>query len=72
MYAYLLAAWLPRLTMPQQITLKQGASPEQIDKYVSMNDPSLPKFTRFHRAKESAKAQGGIIRHEFTLIKGFT
>ncbi|CAF9934192.1 MAG: hypothetical protein ALECFALPRED_005882 [Alectoria fallacina] len=37
------------------ITLKQGASPEQIDK-----------------AKESAKSQGGTIKHEFTLIKGFT
>ena len=24
------------------------------------------------RAKESAKAQGGTIKHEFTLIKGFT
>ncbi|KAL2040358.1 hypothetical protein N7G274_006801 [Stereocaulon virgatum] len=37
------------------ITLKQGASPEHIDK-----------------AKESARQQGGTIKHEFTLIKGFT
>ncbi|KAL2052016.1 hypothetical protein ABVK25_007708 [Lepraria finkii] len=37
------------------ITLKQGAAPEQIDK-----------------AKESARQQGGTIKHEFTLIKGFT
>ncbi|CAF9926783.1 hypothetical protein IMSHALPRED_007046 [Imshaugia aleurites] len=37
------------------ITLKQGASADEIDK-----------------AKESAKAQGGTVKHEFTLIKGFT
>ncbi|KAK0507469.1 hypothetical protein JMJ35_009992 [Cladonia borealis] len=37
------------------ITLKPGASPEQLEK-----------------AKESARQQGGTIKHEFTLIKGFT
>ncbi|KAL8645269.1 MAG: hypothetical protein Q9226_007374 [Calogaya cf. arnoldii] len=29
-----------------------------------------PAFKR--RAKDDAKAQGGEIKHEFTLIKGFT
>ncbi|KAK4691149.1 hypothetical protein P7C71_g5789, partial [Lecanoromycetidae sp. Uapishka_2] len=38
------------------ITLKDGASPDQID----------------NRAKQTAKSQGGTIKHEFTLIKGFT
>ncbi|KAL8905699.1 MAG: hypothetical protein Q9171_006575 [Xanthocarpia ochracea] len=39
------------------ITLKDGASPEQLSK---------------KRAKDDAKNQGGEVKHEFTLIKGFT
>lgn len=27
---------------------------------------------RYRRAKDDAKNQGGEIKHEFTLIKGFT
>ncbi|KAL8807205.1 MAG: hypothetical protein Q9182_000887 [Xanthomendoza sp. 2 TL-2023] len=37
------------------ITLKEGASPDQLSK-----------------AKDDAKNQGGEVKHEFTLIKGFT
>lgn len=38
-----------------QISLKDGASPEELEK-----------------AKQTVKDQGGSIKHEFTLIKGFT
>ena len=38
-----------------QVTLKENASPEELNK-----------------AKSKAKDSGGEIKHEFTLIKGFT
>ncbi|KAK2758217.1 hypothetical protein FQN54_004061 [Arachnomyces sp. PD_36] len=44
-----------RLPIRTRVTLKTGASQEELDK-----------------AKEQAKSQGGAIRHEYTLIKGFT
>ncbi|KAL8822155.1 MAG: hypothetical protein Q9191_007100 [Dirinaria sp. TL-2023a] len=37
------------------VTLKDGASPDELDK-----------------AKETAQSKGGVIKHEFSLIKGFT
>jgi hypothetical protein len=44
-----------RSTDISQVTLKENASPEELNK-----------------AKDKAKADGGTIKHEFTLIKGFT
>ncbi|KAI4126676.1 MAG: hypothetical protein LQ347_004867 [Umbilicaria vellea] len=41
--------------MLYNVTLKEGASPEELSK-----------------AKDTARSQGGDIKHEFTLIKGFT
>lgn len=43
------------LTSLEQVTLKEGASKEELDK-----------------AKQHAVDNGGEIKHEFTLIKGFT
>ncbi|KAL8697729.1 MAG: hypothetical protein Q9224_002170 [Gallowayella concinna] len=55
------------------ITLKDGASPDQLSKF-GLCAQELQNLLANHgnRAKDDAKNQGGEIKHEFTLIKGFT
>ncbi|CRG84272.1 hypothetical protein PISL3812_01575 [Talaromyces islandicus] len=45
------------------VTLKESVPPEELEKLTETFDK---------RAKEAARQNGGTIKHEYTLIKGFT
>jgi hypothetical protein len=55
--------------------LKENASRDELEKYaftIPFLHRMIPMLTGTTRAKETAKSQGGEIKHEFTLISGFT
>ena len=69
------------LTQPYQISLKENASEDELEKYVLiLSYLSTEVFFPFYfllieqlrsRAKQKVLDQGGRITQEFTLIKGF-
>ena len=61
------------VTKDEQVTLKEGVLADELQK-LAVTTLNLPKKTANVarcRAKDEAKAQGGTIKDEFTLIKGF-
>ncbi|KAK4553723.1 hypothetical protein LTR86_009221 [Recurvomyces mirabilis] len=59
--------------MPQiNVSLKDGASADQLDAYVLHILPSTSRYLIHHSAKKQVTDQGGKIVNEFKLIKGFT
>jgi len=57
--------------MATQVTLKEGASPEELDKYACLG-PWDEVLLMYSSAKKTVEEQGGKITHTFNLIKGFT
>lgn len=62
---------------PTQITLKSGASAEELEKYVLHSHPHPKTLCTLAdliatRAKQTAVDQGGKITHESKLIKSIT
>ena len=65
-----------------QITLKPGQNEDELKKYAGLHEILLVYLSpllshtqltaTLYRAKATAEEKGGIIRHEYTLIKGFT
>ncbi|KAK3628567.1 hypothetical protein LTR56_018510 [Elasticomyces elasticus] len=54
------------------VSLKDGASAEQLDAYVKYLPGRTHGLTNSYSAKKQVTEQGGKIINEFKLIKGFT